>query len=300
MLATAIYHGLRGTGITAIARRARRGGVILCYHNIVATPAGGGVGEPGLHLDVERFRAQCAWLAAHYAVIPLPEFAARVRGGRSLRGVAAITCDDAYRGAVDLAWPILRAMRLPATLFVPTDVSAADGFWWDDPEVVDRTTPAQRQQWLSELGGDAVRIRGAVPPRNGGPPETHRRADWARLREVAREGCELGVHSSSHRNLVGLADRELEREIRGSREELAAHTGVSARSFSYPYGLSDDRVRGAVRDAGYEVAVTLHFGLNGRGADPFALQRINVPASIGAAAFQSWVAGLRPRVGETI
>jgi hypothetical protein len=89
MLATAFYHGLRGTGITAIARRARRGGVVLCYHNIVVTPAGGISGEPGLHLDVERFHAQCTWRAACCAVIPLPEFAARVRSGRSRRGAAA-------------------------------------------------------------------------------------------------------------------------------------------------------------------------------------------------------------------
>lgn len=299
MLVTAFYTGLRTAGITTIARLARQGGAILCYHNIVVSRGGAQSGEPGLHLDVDQFRLQVSWLVAHYTVIPLVDFARRVRTGRPMRGVAAITFDDGYLGVFDIAWPILRDMGVPATVFVPTGVPAATGFWWDDPTVVGLTTPEQRMRWLTDLGGDATAISRAVTTRRDHLPRTHRQASWARIARAAREGCEIGVHSTTHRNLTLLADAELRRETEGSRLELFSRTGVHARCFSYPYGLFDSRVRDAVRRAGFETAVTLDFGLNNGLCDPLALRRMNVPASISAVAFEAWVAGLRPRVGET-
>lgn len=297
MLATAFYAGLRSAGITAMARRAREGGAILCYHNVVS--AGAATGEPGLHLVVDQFRAQVSWLERHYAVVPLRELAQRVRTGMSTRGLSAITFDDGYLGVFDFAWPIMRDMGLPATVFVTTGADAASGYWWDQPGVVGCTTPEQRRRWLTEMGGDGARISASVSPSPGFVPRTHRRAAWARIRRAASEGCEIGVHTSTHRNLTQLSDIELRRETQGSRDELRARTGLEAHCFSYPYGLFDARVRDAVRLAGFDTAVTLDFGLNSGTTDPLALRRMNVPASISAAAFEAWVAGLRPRVGET-
>lgn len=294
MLANAFYTGLRSAGITAFARLARQGGAILCYHNVVASSEF--VGEPGLHLDVRQFRAQISWLDRHYAVIPLREFVRRVRSGASMRGIVTITFDDGYLGVFDLAWPILHDMGLSATVFVPT---ATTSFWWDDPAVLSVTTPEQRARWITDLGGDTERITSSVSSARGLVPRSHRQASWARIALAARAGCEIGVHSTTHRTLTRLTDAELLRETRGSRDELAANTGVVAHCFSYPYGISDSRVRAAVRRAGYESAVTLDFGLNTAFTDPLALRRMNVPASIGAAAFEAWVAGLRPRLGET-
>jgi peptidoglycan/xylan/chitin deacetylase (PgdA/CDA1 family) len=297
MLATAFYTGLRTTGITAVARRARQGGAILCYHNVVASRAA--TGEPGLHLDVDQFRLQLSWLERHYVIVPLRDFAQAVRTGQPTRGLACVTFDDGYLGVFDLAWPIMRDMGLPATVFVPTATAAGTGFWWDEPTVVGLTTPEQRGKWLTELGGDGARIARSVSASPGFVPRTHRQASWERIIRAAREGCEIGVHTATHRNLTQLGDDELRQETAGARESLRARTGIDARCFSYPYGLFDARVRDAVRRAGFDTAVTLDFGLNSGTTDPLALRRMNVPASISAAAFEAWVAGLRPRVGET-
>jgi peptidoglycan/xylan/chitin deacetylase (PgdA/CDA1 family) len=297
MLATAFYTGLRSTGITAIARRTRLGGAILCYHNVVRPS--GRTGEPGLHLDVDQFRAQLSWIEQHYAVIPLRELAHRVRTAQSTRGCAAITFDDGYLGVFDLAWPIMRDMGLPATVFVPTGLSHAEGFWWDRPAILGQMTDAQRRRWLTDFAGDGSLISRAIESDPGFVPRSHRQASWARIARAAREGCEIGVHTATHRNLTTLSDTELHQETRGSRDELRERTGIDARCFSYPYGIFDARVRDAVRRAGFDTAVTLEFGLNHGTSDPLALRRMNVPASISAAAFEAWMAGLRPRVGET-
>ncbi len=295
MLASAFYATLQRSGLTTMARHARAGGAILCYHNVV--PHGSHTGAPGMHLDVTRFREQMDWLVRHFTVISLSEYARRLRLGRSLRRVVAITCDDGYRGVFDLAWPILREHRLPLTVFVPTGLPEGDGFWWDAPAVVDCTTMRERDRWLTDFNGDGARICQLIPGATQTLPEGHRLATWTRIAEAVREGCELGVHTRTHRNLTTLTDAELKHELGGGRTEIEQRTGAAATCFAYPYGLFDKRVRKAVAQAGFATAVTMQFGLNAQGADPLALKRINVPSSISSAAFQAWMSGLRPRVG---
>lgn len=297
MLATAFYATLQRSGLTTVARHARAGGTILCYHNIVPPDTGGGA--PGMHLDVARFREQIEWLVHHFTVIPLREYARRLHLGRSLRRVVAITCDDGYRGVFDHAWPILRKHRLPLTVFVPTGLPEGDGFWWDAPAVVDCTTMQERERWLTDFNGDGQRICRLIPGATTTLPADFRLATWAHIRQAVAEGCELGVHTRTHRNLTALDDAALEEELADGRTAIGERTGAATDCFAYPYGLFDTRVRRAVGRAGYGTAVTMQFGLNAAGADPLALKRINVPATISLDAFQAWMSGLRPRIGRS-
>lgn len=297
MLASAFYSVLQHSGFISVARHTSSAGAILCYHNIVAHEPQ--VGAPGLHLDVDHFHAQVEWLSRHYTVIPLSEYARRLSRAQSLNRVIAITCDDGYQGVFSHAWPILRAFGLPVTVFVPTGLPPGDGFWWDAQAVVRCTTMDERDRWLTEFNGDGDRIGQLIPGLTAGLPEDYRLATWSRMAAAGREGCEFGVHTRTHRNLTRLSSQELHSELEGSRAALEERTGHPVTCFAYPYGLFDARVREAVRCAGFETAVTMDFGLNGIGADPLALRRINIPASIRPAAFQAWVSGIRPRTGAS-
>ncbi|HYL72357.1 MAG TPA: hypothetical protein VEY89_13740, partial [Candidatus Dormibacteraeota bacterium] len=70
----------------ALARLLHSDGVILCYHNIVATGDAGLGNGLGLHMSRTNFERQVRWLARHYAVVSLEEFVARRARGASLRG----------------------------------------------------------------------------------------------------------------------------------------------------------------------------------------------------------------------
>lgn len=297
MLASAFYSVIRHTGVASVARYTGNAGAILCYHNIV--PYESAVGAPGLHLDVERFHDQVEWVARHFTVVPLSEYVRRLGRAQSLNRVLAITCDDGYHGVFSHAWPILRAFGLPVTVFVPTGLPAGDGFWWDGQAVVRITTADERDRWLSEFDGDGERIARLVPGQRTGLPADYRLATWSVMASAAREGCEFGVHTHTHRNLTRLNNADLHHELVGSRALLEERTGQRITCLAYPYGLFDARVREAARSAGFETAVTMDFGLNATGADPLALRRINIPATIRPDAFQAWVSGLRPPVGES-
>jgi peptidoglycan/xylan/chitin deacetylase (PgdA/CDA1 family) len=300
MLRSAVYSGLVALGVPALVRRWRAAGVILCYHNVLPPRNVARVGDAGVHLAFERFAEQVRWLARRYVIVPLRELVARLTAGRPLRGVAALTFDDGYDGVFAHAWPLLRELHLPATVFVVADrPERREPFWWDHPDLARHASPAGRVRWLTELKGDGQGIAAALSlPAPARVPASHRPAGWDAIAAAAAEGLEIGAHSTTHRALARLDDTELEREILASRDTIHAHTGLAPTLFAYPYGIWDARVRDAVRAAGYHGAVTLDYGLVGAGADPWALRRVNVPASIPSAAFQVWAAGLYPRRGE--
>jgi peptidoglycan/xylan/chitin deacetylase (PgdA/CDA1 family) len=301
--ASLCYSALQVSGVTTLARRLSTGGVILCYHNVVAESGVGSGGSPGLHMPLSTFERQARWLAATYDVVPLAEFVGRVARGASLRGVAAVTFDDGYDGVFEHAWPLLHHLGLSATVFVVAEAPGRDeGFWWDHPEVVRHSSPDRRRHWLTALRGDSAPIVQSLAlghrPLPHLPPRACRPAAWRTIAEAARSGLHLGVHSATHRSLPALAEAELRREVVDSREIIRSRTGVTAELFAYPYGLWNERVRRAVRSAGYRAAFTLDGGRNATTTDPWTLPRVNVPAGIGDAAFQAWTAGLSLRRGN--
>jgi peptidoglycan/xylan/chitin deacetylase (PgdA/CDA1 family) len=297
MTSALYYTALRMLGVPAAVRRGRNAAVILCYHNVVAADFPAGVGEPSLHMPEPRFREQMRWLAAHYDVLPLRALLARIRAGESLRGTAALTFDDAYVGVFEHARPVLEEFSLPATAFVIAGApEARETFWWDHPATHQDATPERRQRWLAELRGDRRAILaelGASPSVT--VPRALQPADWATLRSAAESGhIDLGAHTVTHRTLPTLSEPELTAELSGSRQTIERLTGIAPTVLTYPYGLWDERVSVAAKAAGYAAALTLELGLASPGADPWSLPRVNVPATIGLSAFQSWAAGLGP------
>jgi peptidoglycan/xylan/chitin deacetylase (PgdA/CDA1 family) len=229
--------------------------------------------------------------------VALRELVDRLENGRSVRGLAAITFDDGYAGAFTFAWPLLRALDLPATMFIvgrAPDRPAV--FWWDHPGVLNETAADDRDHRLFAMGGDrAVILRDARAGAATDIPSTHLPADWSVVARGAAAGLDLGAHTMTHRTLTLLGETELAHEIARSRDVIEERTGWRPKFFAYPYGIWDGRVHDAVRRAGYRGAVTLEYGLNTAGTDTCLLRRVNVPAFISSPAFAGWAAGIRPR-----
>jgi len=292
--ATIYYRGLRTLGVTAFSRRLQNAGLILCYHNVVSREEDR-VGDPGLHVPRGQFERQVRWLASRYDVISLREFVARLAAGAALRSAAVITFDDGYAGVFEHAVPFLDSLGIPATIFVVAEAPGrSTGFWWDQPEIVETLTPAQYDRWLNHLHGAAAailsEIRSVVSL-----PATHRAADWSTIRAHVGGGIDIGVHSATHRSLSTLTDADIQYEVVASRSIVHQATGVWPEFFAYPYGLCDRRVRGVVRKAGYQAALSVGGDLNNAGADWWGLRRGNVPAGISDAAVWALTAGCLPR-----
>jgi peptidoglycan/xylan/chitin deacetylase (PgdA/CDA1 family) len=80
------------------------------------------------------------------------------------------------------------------------------------------------------------------------------------LQEMDDAGVTIGAHSRTHPDLRACSDQELEREIRGSKDDLENLIAKPVTSFAYPTGLLNERVLAAVVAAGFTSAVTTRAG----------------------------------------
>jgi peptidoglycan/xylan/chitin deacetylase (PgdA/CDA1 family) len=99
----------------------------------------------------------------------------------------------------------------------------------------------------------------------------------SQLAELARTpGVEIGAHSVTHPRLDELDEAQLAEEVTASRHRIESMTGRAVRSFAYPHGAYDRRVRRAVVSDGYWSAAAVKNALSHDGDDPFAIARWTV------------------------
>jgi peptidoglycan/xylan/chitin deacetylase (PgdA/CDA1 family) len=99
---------------------------------------------------------------------------------------------------------------------------------------------------------------------------------WEQIDELAKSGVELGSHSMTHPDLTKLKSKELEREIRESKRILEERLGNPIDGFSYPFGLFNNQVISALRDAGYKWAVTTSDSIWEGLGNPYRVRRISI------------------------
>jgi len=79
--------------------------------------------------------------------------------------------------------------------------------------------------------------------------------NWTQLAEMVNAGMEVGSHSNLHPFLNKIIDKKLlEKEIKGSKDEIESRLGVEVISFAYPFGEYNDSNKQLVKGSGYFVA----------------------------------------------
>jgi peptidoglycan/xylan/chitin deacetylase (PgdA/CDA1 family) len=95
----------------------------------------------------------------------------------------------------------------------------------------------------------------------------------SQLQEMDAGGVTIGAHTRDHPDLRACTPRELEWEVRGSKEDLEDLLGKPVTSFAYPTGLLNDRVVDAVAAAGFTSAITTRAGWWRPGTDTLRVPR---------------------------
>lgn len=259
--------------------------VVLAYHNILPDGAAP-VGHRALHLEQRRFSAHLDALRRTHDVVPLAAVAER--SPSRARPRAAITFDDAYRGAVTVGLAEVVTRGLPATVFVAPAFVGGRAFWWDAladpdsgvmPEVL-------RDEALERLAGDDAAVRAWAPGaglRETPVPDYARVADQRELLAAASlPGVTLASHSWSHPNLARLDSAALHEQLTRPLEWLRQRFAAAVIPWlSYPYGISSPEVEAAAARAGYRAALRVDGDWLSAGSAPaYAVPRLNVPAGM--------------------
>lgn len=296
---------LVATGTDYLARvYNRKRAIILAYHNIV--PSGEDPwGDRSLHLRQEDFARQLDQLLATHEVVAISDLLAETDQGDMTGGTprAAITFDDAYRGALTAGLRELSRRGLPATIFVSPGLVGEPAFWWDllVPEANTALDSSIREYLLGTLGGRQERILewadSAGHGSSGSPPAHARPATLGLLERIAGDPLvSLASHGWSHANLPVAKDRLLHRELSRPIDWFDAH-GLSHQPwFAFPYGRCSERVTHTVRRQ-YSFGFALGDSFIPRPisnlSDLMRVPRVNIPAGISDKRFRLKTSGAR-------
>jgi peptidoglycan/xylan/chitin deacetylase (PgdA/CDA1 family) len=280
-------------------------GAILMYHRV--HPDGGGT---RWQLERRHFRAQVAHLVRNYRVLSLDEMVAALARRTPLPPRAvAVTFDDGYRDNWSEAFPVLRELSCPATIFLTAGlIGTHETLWWDKlqyafqstrlppaevtrilaerhrlpapdfsaasseglVEVLKQVPEAEKQQAVARIAAD-LGVDAAANTRD-------RMMSWEEARAMVASGLvTMGAHEVTHRNLKHLPLAEAREEISASRRTLERELGTAVDFFAYPFGNPANdytpAVKEAVREAGFKAAFSVVLGLVSPGDDLFELPR---------------------------
>ena len=124
----------------------------------------------------------------------------------------------------------------------------------------------QRKQLLERL------LPGGVKGNHSCTPDEM--LNWDDVLKMSSAGIDFGCHTVTHPLLAYEDDGTIEQELLQSKEALEARLGRKVRTFAYPNGNWDSRVRQRVQESGYEYAFTTQGGWHRPGRDPYTIRRI--------------------------
>ena len=226
---------------TGIYRRFWRGrALVVFFHRVDDRHRG----DPNTATCAE-FRAYCEFFKRYFVVVSLGELLERLRTGADISRHLVISFDDGYADNHRNAAPELRRLQLPACFFVSTGfVDGQAVAWWDVERGI---TP----EWMS----------------------------WDQVRDLRRQGFEVGAHTVTHPDLGQVAGAEAEAEIVGGKQRLEEMLRAPVTAFCIPFGgaghLSEENAR-RVREAGFACAVWTIPERVRADTDTFRLPRLGV------------------------
>jgi peptidoglycan/xylan/chitin deacetylase (PgdA/CDA1 family) len=246
--------------------------------------------------DAAALERQLRLVSLAFPVVPLEELA---NGKKSTRPRVALTFDDGLRNNVEVAYPILRKLRLTATFFVCPGLIDGEQWLWNHEarqrlSTLDEAAlgelaasvgaPAQIEafvEWMKSLAIARRRevekeIRAATPAFSPSDAQRHEfdLADWHELKALDPRVVTIGSHTMTHPILTSLTREQTDAEMRESRFALEKRLEREVSLFCYPNGNLNDGALASARRY-YRSAVTVEPGTVDEDADLHQLPRFS-------------------------
>jgi peptidoglycan/xylan/chitin deacetylase (PgdA/CDA1 family) len=201
--------------------------------------------KDGLTCGSEKFASFCRFFKQYFRVVPYSEQVRGCAAGIDMGGTLSITFDDGYLDNFEVAAPILKRYDLPATFFITTGfVNSNRVPFWDEG------LPFQ-PGWMK----------------------------WDHVRELSRQGFDIGAHTVTHLDMAAAAPEKIRDELLRSKQILQKELDKPVDLFAYPFGgreqITDASIE-LVKQAGFVSCASCYGGTNPPIADPFRLKRIGI------------------------
>lgn len=263
--------------------------VILTYHSIVKSSLSF---DLWTHMCFDDFLNQMEFLYKKCNVISLYELSENIIKKKSVKHGVVVTFDDGFANNYYNAYPVLKSLGLPATIFLTTGYIGKCSLLWPEhlAYLLMRTSELNFEFKEKSYLISSVEMRRQVychvrdhfktlhPDQiindlkilenslkvslNQDDPlfrELHL-LDWQQVEEMEREGCvTFGGHTEKHTILSRLNQHEAYEQIRLCRETLDSHLGTPSRLWAYPNGRLCDfshQHKDMLSKTGFDIIVT--------------------------------------------
>ncbi len=259
---------------------------IVTYHRVA--PITRSVPRPSHNVTPRRFRQQLSGLLNRgFTVWPLSRILKyRSQGTAIPPRTLVVTFDDGFQTVYTHAWPVLRELHIPATLFLTTAyLDCRHPFWFD-------------------LWGRSYADRV--------PPEAYRPLSSAQCQEMAQHGLiEFGAHTHTHADFRHRAD-DFQRDLQTSVDIVRTRFGPDGITFAFPFGsvhqgYASDALKAAAKETGVVCGLTTQGVLVDIRSDPFSWGRFNAfpwdtAATLAAKlhGWYSWAPRLRQQIARSL
>jgi peptidoglycan/xylan/chitin deacetylase (PgdA/CDA1 family) len=300
--------------------------IILTYHR-VRDEIMSEFEDGALWVTLKSFEMHLKEIREAFEMVPLSTM---LSYPETKRGMCAITFDDGWKETYEVAFPMLKKLNCPATVFIPTALIGKNNPYWFDSlaNLADAAAAINRDklflqhfrglvpEWRGvELTGENLdKLIGLMKGLPGeiladeidrgfeavGVQRSNGRSivNWGDIEEMRRSNIHFHSHGMRHYILPTLKADLKREEIFGSLEMLRKIGLAEQPVFSYPNGDWDDESIRLLVDAGYEGAVTTRLGLNSKKTNLFLMNRVdlheaisNTPSLFWFRIFQAYLSG---------
>ena len=243
--------------------------------------------------SAEDLEQHLLFIKSNFEIIDQASFINIINSGSQVRQkLAYITFDDGYVDNYQLAFPVLTALKIPATFFVATGLIESKTVpWWDEISWHIKhcqLNELRLQSWQKtiSLSQSAVQLnirevlsqfKSASATIEEQLHELRRTTGlvlenyqnefmtWQHLIEMEAAGMTIGAHSHSHRIFSSLNAEELSHELSYAKELLEEQLNNEVLSISYPVGDAstyNHAMFDEIERQGYQLAFTFRYYIN--------------------------------------
>ncbi|MBO6507392.1 MAG: polysaccharide deacetylase family protein [Roseibium sp.] len=312
---TRAFRVLKGTGIGRVLAPITQGcGAVFMMHHV--RPGRKDEFQPNRHLEItpEFLRMAVERIRANgYEIIAMDEAVDLLKSGYGNHRYAVLTFDDGYKDNLEIAYPILKELNAPFTVFITSGlVDRTSELWWlaleriiaENDEVVftqageESGIPCRTVEEKSacfdkivdhltlEVGElDQRKIIRALAGIYGIDLEalaSEMVMSWDEIRQLASDPLvTIGAHTHDHFAMARLETSGARADVLKGMERLEQELGQRPKHFAYPYGKSHAvslRDAELLREIGFASSVTTLPGVlqSANARDPMMLPRVSL------------------------
>jgi peptidoglycan/xylan/chitin deacetylase (PgdA/CDA1 family) len=292
--------------------------VILMYHRVLPQELVDGEYapvQPGMYVTPASLKMHLSYLKTHFSIILLSDLVNRLRAGQAVSRCAVITFDDGWVDNYLYAFPILKELEIPATIFLASGFIGTTRWFWPEEiswavlsvlkkkvdisllpdrllHIVEKTPYLQTEEIIDRIiaemklwkESDRISVAKECSLLREKITGDSKRIlmNWEEVKEMSQSGLlNFGSHTVSHAMLDMLPPENVQQEINGCATQIYKETGLSTDTFAYPNGNYTQDNLCILSQAGITAAVTTKRGFVNESSPLLELPRVAIHEDVG-------------------